>query len=82
MEHGVERGPHLDLDCMWAPPGASSRNALGERRDLGPGSVADHLWANDLTITCTTRTCTSDTPARHAAEQTVIMHAQAAPTTA
>jgi site-specific DNA recombinase len=52
--------------------------SLGELRDLGPDAVADYLRANDLTVTCATRICTIDTPARHAAEQTLIMHAHAA----
>lgn len=55
--------------------------ALGDRPDLVHRlrAIADHLRANNLTVVCTARTVTIDTPARHAAAQTLIMHAEATP---
>jgi site-specific DNA recombinase len=57
------------------------RAALGDHPDLGhrPRAIAEHLRDNNLTVICTARTVTIDTPARHAAQQTLIMRAEAAP---
>jgi DNA invertase Pin-like site-specific DNA recombinase len=55
------------------------RAALGDHPDLGnrPRAIAEHLRDNNLTVVCTARTVTIDTPPRHAAVKTLIMHAEA-----